>query len=195
VLDAARALNALAMREDVDPYDGLRMLLGWKPDGPDVTREAAAVQIADRLRAQTALVDLPIDTLGWIVRLADGNNDGAKQVLQALREFLAATNDKAELTSHIQSWKQGAKDVIEAVLEVQAREPEQPKSGKTVQVSREGRRSWRVESAQVEVGDQTVSLVPADVEAVVGQVLNRLGADVGAQNEIIIRIVLARDRE
>lgn len=198
VLDAAVALNSLAMRDDIDPYDGLRALLSWRPDQPGVTREAAASQIARRLRTQTALDDLQTDTLGRIVTLAEGDNTAAQGALQAIREFLAAPDEKADLTSHVVSWKKRANDIIDAALKTPPLKPVQLEVTPPGQVMREERVSWRITSAQVKIGGQTVTLDPQGFEAAVGQLLDQIEARAGeGQAEAIIRVVFfwEKDRE
>ena len=195
VLDAAIALNFLAMREDVDPYAGLRALLGWRPEQPGVIREAAAHQIARRLPTQAALDDLQTDTVGRIVTLAEGGNAAAKEVLQSIRQFLAATNEKADLTSHIVSWKQQANQVIDAALKAVSPEPSKPKVTLTGKTSRDRAVRWQVTSVQAEIGGQTVPLTFEDVEPVVDQLLSRVKAVAGDQTEVIIRVVCSQEKD
>lgn len=194
VLDAAIALNFLAMREDVDPYAGLRALLGWRPEQPGVIREAAAAQIARRLPTQAALDDLQTDTVGRIVTLAEGGNAAAKEVLQSIRQFLAATNEKADLTSHIVSWKQQANQVIDAALKAVSPEPSKPEVTLTGKTSRDRAVRWQVTSVQAEIGGQTVPLTCEDVEPVVDQLLSRAQTVAGEQTEVIIRVACSQEK-
>jgi len=191
VLDAAVALNFSAMREDVDSYDGLRSLLGWKPDQPHATREKAATQIARRQRTRNALLDLQTDTLSRIITVADGGNEEGQAALDEVRRFLAASEEEAELSSHIVSWAQQANKIIDAALKVRPSGPEPPVTppGK---VTRDGRVEWLITSAQAEIGDQTVSLNAEDVEQALGRLLSYLEAQAeSGKVEVIIRIVLS----
>jgi hypothetical protein len=187
VLDAAIALNSLAMREDMDSYAGLLALLGWKPDQAGTTRETAAAQIARRQRTQAALVDLQTDTLHRIVTLAQGGNPQAQSAWEEARRFLATPEEEAELTSHVVSWAGRANQIIDAALkapqkaevstEVEMREPDQWIA--------EGR-APRVASVRAEIGDQTVVLDPEDVEPV----LSKLREQLGDRAEVTIRVKL-----
>jgi len=195
VLDAAVALNFAGMREDVDPYDGLRMLLGWRPDQPGVTRKSAADQIAHRLRTQDALDDLQTDTLGRIVTLADGGDVAAQTALQEIGEFLAAPNEQADLTSHVLSWKQQANEIIDAALkktppteslQSEITLPKKPVHDRPV--------TWRITSAEAQIGEQKVHLEPQDVKSVMEQLLSQV--DIQADDkraEVTIQVVLSSD--
>jgi hypothetical protein len=194
VLDAAIALNNLAMGEDIDSYAGLLALLGWKPDQAGATRETAAAQIARRQRTQSALVDLQTDTLHRIVTLAEGGNVDAQTAWEEARRFLAAPEEQAELTSHVVSWSRQANQIIDDALKAQPRtegstETEATTTGKPIHNGR----ALQIASAWVEIGDQTISLEPKAVEAVLAQLLRDIEAQAGGdQAEVIVRIVLSR---
>jgi len=194
VLDAAVALNDLAMREDVDPYAGLRALLTWQPEQPGVTREAVAAQIARCLPTQTALDDLQTDTVDRIVTLAEGGNTAAQQALQEVREFLAATDEKADLTSHIVSWRKQAKEIIDTALKAVPTGLSQPEVISVDKRSRDRKVRWQVTSVQAEIGGQTVPLASEDVEPVVDQLLSRVEAVAGDQTEVIIRVACSQEK-
>jgi hypothetical protein len=161
-----------------------------------VAREAAAAQIAGRLRTQTALDDLQTDTLGRIVTLAKGGNTSAEEALQAVREFLAAPNEQANLASHIVTWKKQANEIIDAALKAQTPEPPQEEVTPTVTIHKDGRALWRITSAQAEIGGETVPLDPQDIEAAMGQLLRQVKGRSGeGQAEVIIRIMLSTSQQ
>jgi len=195
VLDAALALNDLSMREDVDPCDGLRALLSWQPEQPGVTREAAAAQLAHLLPTQTALDDLQTDTVDRIVTLANGGNTAAQQALQEIRQFLAAPDEKADLTSHVVSWRQQAREVIDAALKVVPPKPLPPQVAPPDKTSHDRPARWRVTSAQAEIGGQTVTLASQDVEMVIERLLNQVETGTGGRAEVIIRLVLSQEQD
>jgi hypothetical protein len=191
VIDAARELNVLAMQEDIDPFNGLRALLGWKPNHPDVKREEAVAQIARRERTLTGLSDLQTDTLDRIVTLTGSDNTDAMAALQEIREFLAARDQDVELTSHIVSWRVQANRIIDAALE----EPERvtgtggSRGGKP---GRERLTEWRITLAQAEFRGQTKALDAQAVEGQIGHLLNQIEEDVSAEEaEVTIRIVVS----
>jgi hypothetical protein len=195
VLDAAVALNFAGMREDVDPYDGLRMLLGWKPDQSGASREEAAAQIARRQRTQNALDDLQTDTLGRIVTLADGGDVAAQNALHEICEFLAAPNEQADLTSHVVSWKQQANEIIDAALKkTSPTEPLQPEITLPKKLVHDRSVTWRITSAKAQIGEQKVHLEPQSVKPVMEQLLSQV--DIQADDkraEVTIQVVLSLD--
>lgn len=184
------------MRQDLDSYNGLRAVQGWTPDQRDVSREQAVAQIARRQRTHSALVDLQTDTLGRIATMAGGDNVGAQSALHDIREFLAAHEEEADLTSHIVSWKKHANDIIDAALRKGASEsrirvgtPDDTAVGKP---GHERLLVWRVSSAEAEVGGQTLALDLKTVEAGIGHLLSQIEEQVaGEQPEVTIRIVIS----
>ena len=196
VLDAAVAFNLVGMSEDVDPYDGLRTLLGWRPDQPGITREEAAAQVARRQRTQSALDDLQTDTLGRIVTLAKGGNDAAENALQEIREFLAARNEQADLTSHVVSWKKRANEIIDAALKTSPPRPPQPEVTTHDETFHDRLVAWRITSAQAEIGGQTVLLDLQAAEPVMQQLLSQIETQPGVDRaEVIIRIVFSQQKD
>ena len=194
VLDAAVALNYLATREDVDPCDGLRALLGWKPEQPHVTRERAADQVARRQRTLTALEELQTDTLGRIVTLAGGGNVVAAEALQQIRTFLTAPEEQAELTSHVVSWKKQANGIIDAALKIPQPRLLQPEVTSLGKPAHERLVAWRITSIQAEIGGQTVALDAQAIEPVVGPLLRQVeDRAVGDQSEVTIHIVISQE--
>ena len=182
VLDAAIALNFEAMREYIDPYDGLRMLLNWRPDRPGVTRETAAAQIARRQRTQMALDDLQTDTLARVVTLAHGGDSAAQAAWDDVCRFLSATDEEADLSSHIVAWTQRANQIIDAALQARAARVGPPPQG-------------RVASAQVEVDGEMVDLDPAQVERALGAALEGLEGAPGDEVSVTLRVVLKGGEE
>ena len=191
VVKAASAFNSLAMREDIDSFDGLRALLGWKPDQPAVDRQAAAAQIGRRQRTKSTLVsDLQTDTLDRIGTLAQGKNAEARSAWETVRGFLAQTEEEADLSSHVVSWMKQANEIIDNALRPSAGSPEPGREPPTV-TGREGP-ELHIESIRVEVDGQAFELASPEVEALVREAL--LKADtlsVGERSEIVIRVVLS----
>lgn len=189
VLDAARALNILSMREDMDPYEGLRALLNWKPEQAGVTRERAAAQVAARQRTTTALDDLQTDTVARVVTLADRENEAAQNAVQSLREFLAATEEQANLASHAVSWQGRANEIIDAALSVEPAEPPVPDRKPEGAKTRERLVTWRVTSAQAEIGEQTLPLDAQQVEAELSGLLIQIADQiVGEEPQVVLHI-------
>jgi hypothetical protein len=196
VLDAAIAFNFEAMREDIDPYDGLKMLLNWQPDQPNATREKAADQIARRMRTLNALYDLQTDTLERIVTLAQGENMEAQSAWEEVRKFLAAPDDEADLYSHGVSWSQRANQTINAALKAQVgRRVDLPDSGVTETKGKERRVRLRVSSARLEVGAEIHELNREQVEQSVLPLLPQvLDPTESAETEVTIRLVIAPEK-
>jgi len=197
VLEAATALNALALAEDRDPYDGLRALLSWEPNVKNVTRAAAAEQLARRQQTHKALQGLQTDTLGRIITLAQGGNAAAQAAWDALREFIAAPEAEKELASHVKSWAEGANAVIDAALTT----PAVPVVSATpapdaLQVSQPpasvvcDKAGLHIRSVQAVVGEQAV---PLDADAV-APLVGRLQAHLADGSEIVIRIIVAEEK-
>jgi len=196
VLDAARALNTLALREDMDAYDGLRALLAWKADLPAVGRKEAGVQIARRQRTQSALQDLQTDTLGRIATLASGDNVAAQDALREVREFLVAPEAQADLTSHVASWQKRANEIIDAALKTAPPTPPQPEAAPSGQTVHDGPVTWRVTSAQVEIGGQRFLLASQEIQPAVQQLLNQVDVPADSdQAEATIHIVISPTRQ
>ena len=179
-LDAALDLNALAIRNDLDAYEGLRSLLAWDPSGAPggVTRDAAVQRITQRLSTKTTLEDLATDTIGRIATLAAGGNPDAAAALAELAAFLAASSAAADLTSHVASWRARANQIIDAALRVPMipREvvPDPEETAKPL--VREHRKPLRVASAQVAIGEKTTALDAQALESVIGPLLEQIGA-------------------
>lgn len=192
VLDAARVLNALAMREDLDPFDGLRALLTWKPDQATVTREEAADQVARRSRTVSALDDLQTDTLGRVLTLASGGNESAQEALETIRKFLSAVEQKADLASHIISWKAQANQIIDAALKEKRPEPPTTETKPEGKPGRERRAAWYIASVEAEVGGERMALdaqaLQAGIEEILGQIQDQVAGDTP---QVIIRIVVS----
>ena len=192
VIDAARDLNLLAEQEDIDPCHGLRALLGWKSNQPEVTREEAIAQITRRQRTVAALGDLQTDTLGRIVTLAEGDNGDAEAALQEIREFLAARDEEADLASHIVSWKAQANKIIDAALTKKPEEPQKPEVQPGGRPGRERLIEWRIISAQAEFREETMELDAQAFEGGLGHLLSQIEERVAdGEPEVTLRIVLS----
>lgn len=192
VLDAALAFNAVAMREDVDPCDGLRMFLSWKPERSDITRDEAAAQITRRQRTTTALEDLQTDTLGRIKRLAEGGNVDSQQTLHQIQEFLSAPEEEKDLSSHIVSWERRANEIIDAALKGQPAGAE-PERAKTEDPMREKRTIWRVTTARAQFAGQTVELETQGIETAIRPVLDKADASTtDPELQVTLHIVAKR---
>lgn len=203
VLDAARALNGLALRSDLDAYEGLRALLAWRPGDSQVTAEQAAVQVAQRDRALNALRDLQTDTLGHIRTLAEGGNPSAQAALVKVQSFLAAANEQADLQSHVLSWEQEAKAVIDSIIKQRAASdragngggPEiAPETKSATGSVGEGKPALagRILAAELEVAGETIPLNAQQVEQALGVSVDKLETLAsGAQVTVTLRIQLA----
>jgi len=175
VADAAQSLNTQAMREDLDSYDGLKALLTWQPEGPDVTRDAAVAQVARLDQTRRALDELQTETLKRIGTLAEGGHAEAASALEEAQTFLAATEEQAELFSHVLSWQDRANAIIDkALVAPPERKPEVP----TDLREKPGRTQVYVATARMEIGERAVDL-DAEGIALVESLLDQSGLELG----------------
>ena len=163
VLDAAQALNSQAVREDVDSCDGLQALLSWQPEGPGVTRDAATRQLAHRDQTRMTINDLQTDTLKRIVTLAEGGNAEAASALEQVQAFLAASEEQADLASHVLSWQERANAIIDQALVAL---PERKPEGTADVHETSGRTQVYVTTARLEIGDWKVTLGSEGIDLV-----------------------------
>jgi hypothetical protein len=198
VLDAAIELNALAQREDMDAYDGLRALLGWKPPSGEVDRQRAASQIARRQRTLAALTDLELGTIKRIVTLAQANNAAAQAARQELQHFLTAPAEEADLTSHTLSWLQQANGIIDAALDQTLISTEvTPATEQADRGSRakEQQAEFQVTSAQLKIGGQTHDIDPQQARQALRSLLPQIEARAGdEQAEVELKIILKKGK-
>jgi hypothetical protein len=194
-LSAALDMNALASRSDLDPYEGLRALLTWAPaEGSGVSRDAAVQRITQRQSTKTTLDDLATDTVGRIKTLADGGNAEAAAALDELAAFLAASSAKADLTSHVASWRARANQIIDAALRVPvaSREVTPPRETADEPTVHERRKPLRVTSVQVAFGEKTTDLDTQGLDGAIGPLLEQVGTVAAeAEGEIVVRIVIS----
>ena len=190
VLDAARDLNLLAMRADMDPYEGLRALLVWQAEGAGMTLEEASAEIARCDQTRRALVALQTDTLNQIKTLAQRGNTSAQAVLGSVQNSLAATHQDADLTSHLLSWQEDARAIVTEVIEGHVPESEIDKEKTHID---EPRLQPHITSVEVEIDDQTIPLSSEHVEKAMGEWLDQVEAQAkDGEVEAIIRIIFSR---
>lgn len=196
ILDSARGLNRLALRDDVDPYQGLTDILAWKPDSADIEPDHAANQVARRQRTLNALAELQTDTLGRIVKLAGGDNGAAQDALKEIQRFLAARHEEADLTSHVVSWQERANRIIDDALASKPPETTGVGVGPGTTPVRETEVTWCITSGLVEIGDETITLDSQRVTPMIGELLNQV--EIGAEHghgEVVIRVRFSREAD
>lgn len=202
VLEAAIELNMVAQREDMDAHDGLKTLLGWKPQVREVERLRAAAQIAWRQHTQAALTDLELGTIKRIITLAQGNNADAQAAQEELQHFLTVPEEEADLTSHIVSWMQQANNIIDAALDTSGigakgetgtkTGEEQPKTGGIEIVQKEEKAIYQITSAHLILGKKQHPLDAQQVSQALASLLQQVEQIESSQAEITIQIVLKK---
>lgn len=203
ILDAAIELNTMAQREDLDAHDGLKALLGWKPQTSEADRPRAASQIATRQRTHAALIDLEVGTIKRIVTLAQGNNNEAQASQQELQRFLAAPAEEADLASYVVSWLQQANRIIDAALDTTGTGTKgevetgpakgQADTGEIKIGQREEKAVYQITSAHLVFGDQQHPLDAQQVSQALASLLQQIEDQAkSGQDEITIQIVLKK---
>ncbi len=195
-VEAAIQLNGLAVRSDLDGYEGLRALLVWKPSRANLTREQAVKQLARRAQTLETLGLLQTDTLNRVITLAKNNQVGAIDALAGLRQALIGTDETAELSSHLASWNKQANKVIDDAI----RQPETKGNGAAVvdveiKTTRSDKKI-KVASAQVVSAGNTIDISQAQTEAWLQDLLGQDAfASLQGEIEIILKVVVSKSKE
>ncbi|MBN1536878.1 MAG: hypothetical protein JW908_09120 [Anaerolineales bacterium] len=195
VLEAAIALNQYAMREDIDPHDGLKQLLVWKPASQAISCEDATGQISLRTATMSALDRLQTDTVEHIITLAQAGDSNAEETLKSLRDFLAATDKEKDLASHVLTWQQQAKSVIDAALKVKVPGGSDTDKGSEIpgKAVRDRELHFKL-SAQIEFGGITRPIQGQDAENALRTLVNHVELpETTEKTELVIRVQVSKE--
>jgi hypothetical protein len=174
--------TSLAMRSDLDGYEGLRSLLNWTPTQASLKREQVLNQITRRTQTVETLDLLQSDTLNRVITLAKNGQAGAIEALVGLRKTLIETDETAELASHLTSWKKLANKVIDEAIN---------KEIKDIKKISDSNRKFKITSAQFVASSQTVELDQKQVKAWIQELLgNDAYQSVSGEAEIVLKIML-----
>ncbi len=200
-LDAALDLNALALKSDLDAYEGLRSLLTWAPTtavtSDTVTRDTAIHGISQRQATKAILENLATDTIGRIATLASGGSPDAASALSELASFLASPAAKADLASHVATWRVSANKIIDAALKAPgiSRDPQRYVPEPDGKALREVRSSLRVKSVQIDIDDKTSELNAETWGSAIASLLEQDGVAIDeAKSDIVVRIEITQVR-
>ncbi len=196
-VDAANQLNSLAVRSDLDGYEGLRALLGWKPTRATLTREQAVKQLARRDHTLEILNSLQTDTLKRVITLASSNQPGAIEALAGLRQALIGMDETAELASHLASWNKQANKVIDEAI----RRPDNKGNGPTVtddeQKTVRTDKKIQIASARLVSAGNTIDLSQAQkTEAWLQELLRQeTFSSLQGEVEIILKVIVSQSKD